>query len=108
MSDATFCKWRSKRVSEAKRLKSFEEENGFTLRDALAYTATLSGLSMMPGGIAMLLLMPVSGFAAGIVQPKYLIMIGMSVVTVALGQMTSLTPDASFHFFAFARVFLFV
>ncbi|TIU74334.1 MAG: EmrB/QacA family drug resistance transporter, partial [Mesorhizobium sp.] len=36
------------------------------------YTATLSGLSMMPGGIAMLMLMPISGFAAGIVQPRYL------------------------------------
>ncbi|TIT00338.1 DHA2 family efflux MFS transporter permease subunit [Mesorhizobium sp.] len=73
-----------------------------------AYTATLSGLSMMPGGIAMLMLMPVSGFAAGFVQPKYLIMMGMSVVTIALWHMTSLTPDASFHFFAFARVFLMI
>ncbi|TPN23629.1 DHA2 family efflux MFS transporter permease subunit [Mesorhizobium sp. B2-3-3] len=75
---------------------------------AFDYTATLSGLSMMPGGIAMLMLMPVSGFAAGIVQPKYLIMLGMSVVAVALWHMTSLTPDASFRFFAFARVFLMI
>ncbi|MER9180103.1 DHA2 family efflux MFS transporter permease subunit [Mesorhizobium sp. M0767] len=73
-----------------------------------AYTATLSGLSMMPGGIAMLILMPVSGFVGSIVQPKYLIMMGMSVVAVALWHMTSLTPDASFRFFAFARVFLMV
>ncbi|SFO88762.1 MFS transporter, DHA2 family, multidrug resistance protein [Mesorhizobium sp. NFR06] len=72
------------------------------------YTATLSGLSMMPGGIAMLMLMPVSGFAAGIVQPRYLIMMGMSVVAVALWHMTSLTPDASFSFFAYARIFMMI
>lgn len=58
------------------------------------YTATLSGLSMMPGGIAMLMLMPISGFAAGVVQPRHLIMLGMSVIAVALWHTTSLTPDA--------------
>ncbi|MBZ9987207.1 DHA2 family efflux MFS transporter permease subunit [Mesorhizobium sp. BH1-1-5] len=72
------------------------------------YTATLSGLSMMPGGIAMLMLMPVSGFAAGVVQPRYLIMMGMSVVAVALWHMTSLTPDASFGFFAYARIYMMI
>ncbi|TPL51846.1 DHA2 family efflux MFS transporter permease subunit [Mesorhizobium sp. B2-4-6] len=72
------------------------------------YTATLSGLSMMPGGIAMLMLMPISGFAAGVVQPRYLIMMGMSVVAVALWHMTSLTPDVSFGFFAYARVYMMI
>ena len=72
------------------------------------YTATLSGLSMMPGGIAMLMLMPISGFAAGVVQPRYLIMMGMAVVAVALWHMTSLTPDASFGFFAYARIYMMI
>ncbi|WP_292668927.1 DHA2 family efflux MFS transporter permease subunit [Mesorhizobium sp.] len=75
---------------------------------AFAYTALLSGLSMMPGGIAMLFMMPVSGFVTGLVQPKYLMMVGMSVVAVALWHMTSITPDASFSFFAYARVFLMI
>ncbi|WP_296738846.1 DHA2 family efflux MFS transporter permease subunit [Mesorhizobium sp.] len=72
------------------------------------YTATLSGLSMMPGGVAMLLLMPISGFVSGVVQPRYLIMMGMAAVAIALWHMTSLTPDASFSFFAFARIFMMV
>ncbi|TIP06294.1 MAG: DHA2 family efflux MFS transporter permease subunit [Mesorhizobium sp.] len=72
------------------------------------YTATLSGLSMMPGGIAMLMLMPISGFAAGVVQPRYLIMLGMSVIAVALWHTTSLTPDASFSFFAYARIYMMI
>jgi DHA2 family multidrug resistance protein len=75
---------------------------------AFDYTATLSGLSMMPGGIAMLMLMPISGIASGFVQPKYLIIMGMSAVAVALWHLTSLAPDASFSFFAFARIFLMV
>ncbi|UCI09730.1 DHA2 family efflux MFS transporter permease subunit [Mesorhizobium sp. B1-1-8] len=75
---------------------------------AFDYTATLSGLSLMPGGIALLMLMPVSGIVSGFVQPKYLIMLGMSVVAVALWHMTALAPDASFSFFAYARVFLMI
>lgn len=70
------------------------------------YTATLSGLSMMPGGIAMLMLMPISGFASGFVQPKYLIMIGMSAVAVGLWHLTSLSPDAGFSYFTYARIFI--
>jgi DHA2 family multidrug resistance protein len=77
-------------------------------QSAFDYTATFSGLSMMPGGICMLLLMPVSGFVSGVVQPKYLIMIGMSVVAVALWHLTSLVPDATFRFFAFARIYLMI
>ncbi|TJW45497.1 MAG: multidrug efflux MFS transporter, partial [Mesorhizobium sp.] len=50
----------------------------------------------------------VSGFVTGLVQPKYLMMVGMSVVAVALWHMTSITPDASFSFFAYARVFLMI
>ncbi|TPJ98502.1 multidrug efflux MFS transporter, partial [Mesorhizobium sp. B1-1-4] len=70
------------------------------------YTATLSGLSMMPGGIAMLMLMPISGFASGFVQPKYLIMIGMSAVAVGLWHLTSLSPNAGFSYFTYARIFI--
>ncbi|TPM34649.1 DHA2 family efflux MFS transporter permease subunit [Mesorhizobium sp. B2-3-4] len=70
------------------------------------YTATLSGLSMMPGGIAMLMLMPISGFASGMVQPKYLIMIGMAAVAVGLWHLTTLSGDAGFSYFVYARIFI--
>jgi DHA2 family multidrug resistance protein len=61
---------------------------------------------MMPGGIAMLMLMPISGFAAGMVQPKYLIMIGMSAVALGLWHMTTLSGDAGFSYFVYARIFI--
>jgi DHA2 family multidrug resistance protein len=69
------------------------------------YTAFLSGLSMMPGGIFMLMMMPLAGASAGRIQPRYLIMTGMAVVALALWHMTALAPDADFGFFVWARVF---
>jgi DHA2 family multidrug resistance protein len=69
------------------------------------YTAQLSGLALMPGGIAMLIMMPIAGQVATMIQPKYMIACGMLVVAVAMWHMTSLSPDASFGFFAWARVY---
>jgi len=74
-------------------------------QETFQYTPTLSGLSMMPGGLFMLMMMPVSGIAGGRIQPRYLIMGGMTVVALALWHMTSLGPDADFSFFVWARVF---
>lgn len=75
------------------------------LQEAFGYTAYLSGLSMMPGGIAMLIVMPIAGQITNLVQPKYLIAFGLAVIAVAMWHMTSLVPDATFHFFEWARVF---
>jgi DHA2 family multidrug resistance protein len=72
---------------------------------SFGYTATLSGLALMPGGIAMLLLMPIAGQVSGRVQPKYLIAAGMTLIALSMWHMTSLVPDADFSFFAWARVY---
>jgi DHA2 family multidrug resistance protein len=69
------------------------------------YTATLSGLVMMPGGLAMLLMMPVVGKLSSYVAPKYLICLGLTVVALAMWHSTSLAPDADFNFFSWARAF---
>jgi len=75
------------------------------LQISFGYTATLSGLALMPGGIAMLLMMPVVGLTASYVRPKYLISFGMAVVAVSMWHMMSLSSDADFSFFAWARVY---
>ncbi len=75
------------------------------LQTNFAYTDELSGLSMMPGGVAMLLMMPVAGYLAGKIQPKYMIAAGMATVALAMWHMTSLTADVSFNYFVWARVF---
>jgi DHA2 family multidrug resistance protein len=69
------------------------------------YTATLSGLALMPGGLAMALMMPVVGFLSNRVALKYLIGCGLTLVALSMWHLTSLSPDANFGFFAWARVF---
>src|SRR5262249_34374235 len=75
------------------------------LQVSFQYTSTLSGLALLPGGIAMLLMMPVVGFVSGHVAPKYLICFGMAAVAASMLYMMSLTAQADFSFFAWARVF---
>jgi DHA2 family multidrug resistance protein len=69
------------------------------------YTAMLSGLAMMPGGLAMLLLMPIAGQIIPRMQPKYWMAIGFCIIAAAMWYSTSLAPDASFGYFATVRVF---
>jgi DHA2 family multidrug resistance protein len=75
------------------------------LQTTFPYTAMLSGLAMMPGGIAMLVLMPVAGMVTGRVQPKYLMTLGLAGVAASMWYSTSLTPDASFDYFGWVRVY---
>jgi len=75
------------------------------LQTTFPYTAMLSGLAMMPGGIAMLVLMPVAGQVTGRFQPKYLMVIGLSGIALSMWYSTSLTPDASFDYFGWVRIY---
>lgn len=74
------------------------------MQDTFQYTAELSGLALMPGGLAMLLMMPVAGLLSGYIQPKYLMAFGMATVALAMWHMTSIDPDTSFDWFAWMRV----
>jgi MFS transporter, DHA2 family, multidrug resistance protein len=75
------------------------------VQTSYGYTATLSGLVLMPGGLTMLCLMPISGLITNYIQPKYLISAGILIMALGLWHMTSLTPDASFQYFEWARVY---
>jgi DHA2 family multidrug resistance protein len=75
------------------------------LQTSFPYTAMLSGLAMMPGGLAMLVMMPVAGQVTGLMQPKYWMAIGLAGIAMAMWYSTSLVPDASFSYFATVRIF---
>jgi DHA2 family multidrug resistance protein len=75
------------------------------LQTSFPYTAMLSGLAMMPGGLAMLVIMPVAGIVTGRFQAKYLMALGLSGIALSMWYSTSLTPDASFDYFAWVRVY---
>jgi DHA2 family multidrug resistance protein len=75
------------------------------LQISFGYTSTLSGLALMAGGVAMLLMMPVVGFLSNYVAPKYLIGIGMASVALSMWHMMGLSSEADFSFFSWARVY---
>ena len=75
------------------------------LQTVFPYTAMLSGFAMMPGGIAMLLIMPIAGQITGKFQPKYLMTLGLTGIALSMWYSTSLTPDASFDYFGWVRVY---
>jgi DHA2 family multidrug resistance protein len=74
------------------------------LQTGFSYTAELSGLAVMPGGVAMLVMMPIAGQVTGLMQPKYWIAIGLSGVALSMWYSTNLVPDASFDYFAIMRI----
>ena len=76
------------------------------LQTELGYTAMLAGLALSPGGIFTLLLMPVVGKLVGVVQPKYLIMIGACFVAFSMWHLTGLNGDITYSYAAWSRIFL--
>jgi MFS transporter, DHA2 family, multidrug resistance protein len=76
------------------------------LQTEFNYTVLLAGLALSPGGIATLLMMPVVGRLVGVVQPKYLIAFGGSIVALSMWHLTGLNGDITYGYAALSRVFL--
>jgi len=74
------------------------------LQEVLGYTATNAGLALTMGGLATLLVMPVSGYLTGKVDPRYLIGIALAIQGIALWNMSTLNTQMSFDDAAFARM----
>jgi DHA2 family multidrug resistance protein len=75
------------------------------LQENFGYTATLAGLSLMPGGFTALVMMIVAGRISSFIQPKYLLAAALLVIAVSMYHFTGLSPEADFTWFALARVF---
>jgi DHA2 family multidrug resistance protein len=75
------------------------------VQQLLPYDATSAGLILMPGGFAIMLLMPVAGFLVRKVQPKHLILFGLILTSLGLYHLAGLDLGASFKAIAIARIF---
>jgi DHA2 family multidrug resistance protein len=73
-------------------------------QDLLGYNATQAGLVLMPGGLILMLMMPVAGQLVRHVQPKYLMASGLTLLTLSLVFMSGFTPQISFSHLAWARL----
>ncbi len=71
----------------------------------LGYTAELAGLVISPGGIMVMLMMPIVGFLVSRVDPRWMIVYGFSISSIALFTMLDLNIGASYAHIAMLRVF---
>ncbi len=69
----------------------------------LGYTATLAGFVLSPGGLLILLLIPVIGRIMPLVQTRYLIGFGFLTLGCAYSYAHGITPDATFGTLALMR-----
>jgi DHA2 family multidrug resistance protein len=71
----------------------------------LGYTAELAGFVISPGGICIMLMMPVVGFLIGRTDPRWLICFGFTILASSLAVMHTLSLESSFKYIMWVRVF---
>src|SRR5690349_9343039 len=74
------------------------------MQTMLGYTAQRSGLALMPGGFAIMLLLPLVGFLLSRYQPRWLLVFGLVVLAASLFHMTSFDLEIDFRTTAIARL----
>jgi DHA2 family multidrug resistance protein len=70
----------------------------------LGYTAQQAGMALMPGGFAIILLLPLVGFLLSRYTPRWLLMFGLIVLSYSLFHMTKFNLQIDFRTVAEARV----
>jgi MFS transporter, DHA2 family, multidrug resistance protein len=75
------------------------------VQELLGYTAQRAGLVLMPGGVAIILCMPLVGYLLGHTDARKLLFFGFTVLALALFHMTNFDTAIDFRTVATARVF---
>jgi MFS transporter, DHA2 family, multidrug resistance protein len=73
------------------------------MQTMLGYTAQQAGMALMPGGFTIMLLLPLVGFLLSRYSPRWLLFVGLSVLSLSLFHMTRFDLDIDFHTAAVAR-----
>lgn len=74
------------------------------MQTMLGYTAQQSGLALMPGGFAIMLLLPLVGFLLSRYTPRWLLLFGLVVLSASLFNMTRFDLQIDFRTAVIARV----
>ena len=70
----------------------------------LGYDATQAGLVLMPGGLMLMVMMPIAGQLVRRVQPKYLMAAGLALLTLSLVLMSGFNTQVAFGNLVWARL----
>jgi DHA2 family multidrug resistance protein len=73
------------------------------VQSQFGYDATTAGLIFTPGAVALLFLMPVSGKLVAKVQSRYLIAVGLLLITFGMYYTANVTPQTDYNMFVFMR-----
>jgi DHA2 family multidrug resistance protein len=74
------------------------------MQTLLGYTAQRAGFALMPGGFAIMLLLPLVGFLLSRYSPRWLLIFGLVVLSFSLFHMTNFDLQIDFRTAATARV----
>jgi MFS transporter, DHA2 family, multidrug resistance protein len=74
------------------------------VQENFGYDVILSGLVLAPGGIAILVMLPVTGKLVNIIQAKYLISLGMLISAIGMWAGGLITPQTDYNTFVFVRI----
>jgi DHA2 family multidrug resistance protein len=75
------------------------------LQTLLGYSATLSGLVLSPGGLAVMIMMPLVGWLLGKVEARWLVIVGVLITTASLIHMAHFDLQVDFRTAMFARIY---
>ncbi len=75
------------------------------LQTLLGYNATLSGLVLSPGGIAVMVMMPVVGVLIGKIQARWLVIVGVLITSLSLFHMSNFNLQIDFKTAMWARIY---
>jgi DHA2 family multidrug resistance protein len=75
------------------------------MQTLLGYSAEQSGLALMPGGFTIMLLLPLVGFLLSRYSPRWLLVLGLVVLSGSLFHMATFDLGIDFRTAAIARVF---
>ncbi|HEY1986982.1 MAG TPA: DHA2 family efflux MFS transporter permease subunit [Terracidiphilus sp.] len=75
------------------------------VQSLLGYTAEQAGLVISPGGLMVMLMMPIVGFLVSRVDPRWMIIYGFTISSWALFTMLDLNTGVSYKHVALLRVF---
>jgi DHA2 family multidrug resistance protein len=70
----------------------------------LGYTAQLAGMVISPGGICIMLMMPVVGILVGRTDPRYLICYGFAMLSTSMMMMHTFSLGSSFTYIMWVRI----
>jgi DHA2 family multidrug resistance protein len=73
------------------------------VQQLLGYNATHAGMVLMPGGFALMFMMPIAGRLVTRVQPKYLMTIGLGITAFSMFYLTGFDTQVDFRHLAWLR-----